>query len=182
VDLAGPRLDRGGRGEREVGLGNAVVLQHPQILVLDPAEHVEVDVVEDRLEQGPASRQPLQLGHGIAPERHQLPLRLEGVAHEIAPRPLRQPRPQRHRVEEEAERPFAALHLRPAVGDQAADHLPFAGQKAEHPQVGGQQDALERRARGVGEPPERLAPGRQGDGDLPHPLRDRAALRFGPPG
>ena len=150
ADLAG-RLVEGG-GEREVVLFEGAVAQdlEPRDR-LDAVVDVEVDEIEGGLEELAPAALALQLGHREAPVEEGVALDPEGLVHQLPPGAARQPHTQRQCVEKESQHPLAVGHLRPPVRHQAGDHVGLAGEQRHGAQVGGEQHALERRARLAGE-------------------------------
>ncbi len=148
---AARRIDLEVRGEREVGLFVAAVAQHLGLrsaagrqarlhLLVD----VVVDEVEDRLEELPPALPALQLDQRVAAEGEERPLAFEGLEHQRFPGAAAELQAQRQRVEEQAQGALTLGALRPAVDDDARHHVRLAGEERQHPQVDGEEHALDR--------------------------------------
>ena len=114
---------------------------------------MEAHEVDHGLEQRRSPQALLQLRQGEPPVGQQGALRIESPPDELPPGAwLRQLQTQGEGVEEEAQDPFAALFLQPAVHDQAGDHLHLSAQQGEDAHVGRQKHALERDTGELGQP------------------------------
>jgi len=147
VDLGGElvQVELGRQGE--VGLLEAV--SAPQIepaFAIELPVDVEIRVVERRVGEKLAPGHALQLGHREAPVRQHVALGLEDAPRQVGPGPAREAHAEWQGVEEDPEDPLAVLLLRPAVGDQAGDHVPATGAQAHGLHVRRQKDAFQRHA------------------------------------
>jgi hypothetical protein len=112
-------------------------------------DHVGVDlpelvVVEQRVEQALPAGQALHRRQRVPAVRPQANLPVEHLPHQLQPGRRGPVVPERQRVEVHPEHLVGARHLGPRVADHAGVERRLAGELAEHLQVRGEQDRLER--------------------------------------
>src|SRR5688572_3815347 len=94
----------------------------------------------------------LHLGEGEAAEGEGCAFQVEDRLNEIVPGAAGEPQAQRKRVEEQPQHPVAVVALRPAMGEDAGDHVDAADELAEDAEMSREQSALERHGGGAREP------------------------------
>ena len=110
-------------------------------------------VVERRVEDRRTAERALDLGHRKRTVRQRARLLGEHPRDEIAPRAAACSDAQRHRVEEQPERPIAAGGFRPRVDDEARDHVGLRREEPDEIHVRGGEHAAERHVQLAGDVP-----------------------------